>query len=61
MVVSVPEVARVAIVAVEPRLTVLIALHVEHVEVAIRVGNCTKYHLCHRPLNTRGIESCLRP
>ena len=38
-IVSIPEVARVAIVSVEPRLTVIIALHVEHVEVAIRVSN----------------------
>src|SRR3989339_1491798 len=38
-IVSIPEVARVAIVGVEPRLAVIVALHVEHVEVAIRVSN----------------------
>ena len=36
-VVSIPEVVGVAIVAVEPR-TIVIAFHVEHLRVAIRVG-----------------------
>ena len=35
--VSVPEVARAAIAAIEPRLTVTAAPHAEHAEVAIRV------------------------
>ena len=37
--VSAPEVARAAIVSVEPRLTVIVALHVEHVEAANRARN----------------------
>ncbi len=37
-VVAIPEVVRVAVVAVEPLLAVVVALDVEHVEVAIRVG-----------------------
>lgn len=55
-IVAVPEVVGVAVVAVEPT-TVLIALHVEHVEIAVRVRCCVKCHLCHHPLSNLRIES----
>lgn len=55
-VVTIPEVVRVAVVAVEPRV-VRIAFDVEHVEVAVRVSCCAKYLPYHHPLNTLGIES----
>ena len=37
-IVSIPDVVRVAIVSVEPELAIIVALNVEHVEVAVRVG-----------------------
>jgi len=36
-VVSIPEVVRVAIVGVEPKVAVIV-LNIEHIEVAVRVG-----------------------
>lgn len=50
LVVSVPEVVRVAIVAVEPA-TVVIVLHVEDVEVAVRIAERIECRLNHCPLN----------
>ena len=38
LVVSIPEVVRIAPVAVEPQLRI-IALHIEHVRIAIGIGN----------------------
>ena len=52
LVVSVPEVVRVAIVAVEPA-TVVIVLHVEDVEVAVRIAERIECRLFHCPLNAR--------
>ena len=37
-IVRVPEVVRIAIVAVQPQLRI-VALHVEHVQIAVRAGN----------------------
>jgi hypothetical protein len=46
-VVTVPLVVGMTVVAVEPTL-IVIAFHVEYVEVAVRVGSfCMKYHLYH--------------
>ena len=38
LIIAVPEVVRVAVVAVEP-LVIVVMLNVEHVEVAVRVSN----------------------
>jgi len=57
-VVAIPEVVSVAIVAVQP-YAVLVAFHVEHVQVTIGVADCAKRHLRHHPLNTLWIESYL--
>lgn len=63
-VVSVPEVVRLAIVAVEPA-TVLIVLHVEDVQVTVRIAECIECLLCHYPLNARravvSLASTTRP
>ena len=57
LVVSIPEVVRITIVAVEPP-TVLIVLHVEDVQIAIRIAECRGSRLVHCPLNTlRAVES----
>lgn len=55
-VVGIPLVVGVAIVRVEP-LTVLVAFHVEHVEVAIGISERASRHPRHHPSNTLRIES----
>lgn len=37
-IVGIPDIVRIAVVAVEPQ-AVIIPFHVEHVEIAVRVGN----------------------
>ncbi len=39
-IVEIPTIVRVGIVAIEPTLAVVVALDVEHVRVAVRVGLC---------------------
>ncbi len=52
-VVAVPEVVRVAVVAVEPA-TVVIAFNIEHLEVAVGIRQVRYAVLCHCPLITLG-------
>jgi hypothetical protein len=52
-VVSIPEIVMVAIVAVEP-LTIVIMLHVEDFQIAVRIAERREYHLGHCPLITLG-------
>ncbi len=47
-VVSVPEVVRVAVVAVEPA-TIVVVFDVEHVEVVVRVADYVRYASCVPP------------
>ena len=37
-IVSIPEVVGIAIIAIQPPLAVIVAIHVEHVEIAVRVS-----------------------
>ncbi len=55
-IVGIPLVVGMAVVRVEPEV-VGIALDVEHVEIAIRVGCRTGCHQEHRPSNTLRAES----
>lgn len=47
-VVGIPAVVGLAIVAVEPQ-TIVIVLHVEDVQIAVRVAECIACHLIHCP------------
>ena len=55
-VVGIEEIVRVTVVAVEPE-AVVIVLHIEDVQVAVRIAKCAKRHLKHHPLNSLRDES----
>lgn len=50
-IVVIPMIVSLAIVVVEPRITV-VPIDIEQVRVAVRIRFCREYHLCHRPSNT---------
>ena len=52
VVVAIPMIVRFAIVIVELQLAIIVAVHIEHVRIAIGVRKCAKYHPYHRPSNT---------
>ena len=55
---GIPQVVGVAVVRVEP-LAIVVAFHVEHVEVAIGIRERARCHPCHCPLITLRAESYL--
>jgi hypothetical protein len=56
-VVSIPNVVRPAVVAIEPLRTVVVTLNVEHVEVAVRVGYVQNATYATTPRSLRDLEA----
>ena len=52
LIVGIPPVVRLSPVVVEPRLAVLVPVHIEHVRVAVRVVNYAESHPYHCPSNS---------